>query len=152
MTEVKRTADGIEIPPPGPEDVLYSAGDGFCRITLNRPTVLNAMGKNLYRLLHAALERAEADADVKAVIITGAGRAFTAGGDLHAALYPDDAPAPNGMEIQMKVWTLPKPVIAAVRGYALGVGCELAGVCDLTIAAEDARFGEIQIRNGATPS
>ena len=151
MVEIKKTPDGIEIPPPGPDDVLYEKGDGFARITLNRPTVLNAMNKNVQRLLFAALERAEDDDDVKAVILTGAGRAFTAGGDLYSHLYPDDDPAPGGMENQMKIWSLLKPVIAAVRGHAVGQGFEFAGVCDFTIAAEDARFGEIQIRHGGSP-
>ena len=151
MVEVKKTPDGIEIPPPGPDDVLYEKGDGFARITLNRPTVLNAMNKNVQRLLHDALERAEDDDDVKAVILTGAGRAFTAGGDLYSHLYPDDDPAPSGMDNQMKIWSLLKPVIAAVRGHAVGQGFEFAGVCDFTIAAEDARFGEIQIRHGGSP-
>ena len=151
MTEVKKTPEGIEIPPPGPDDVLYEKGDGFARITLNRPTVLNAMNKNVQRLLNAALDRAEADDDVKAVILTGAGRAFTAGGDLYSYLYPDDDPAPSGMDNQMKIWEFPKPVIAAVRGHAVGQGFELAGVCDITIAAEDARFGEVQIRHGGSP-
>ncbi len=148
MTEVKKTADGIEIPPPGPDDVLYEARDGFARITLNRPIVLNALNKNVQRLLYAALERAEQDDAVKAIILTGAGRAFCAGGDLHASLYPDDEPAPSGLEVQLKIWTLAKPVIAAVRGHAVGQGCELAGVCDMTIAADDAKLGEIQIRHG----
>lgn len=151
MVEVKKTPDGIEIPPPGPDDVLYEKGDGFARITLNRPTVLNAMNKNVQRLLNAALERAEDDDEVKAVILTGAGRAFTAGGDLYSHLYPDDDPAPSGMDNQMKIWSLLKPVIAAVRGHAVGQGFEFAGVCDFTIAAEDARFGEIQIRHGGSP-
>ncbi len=151
MTEVKRTADGIEIPPPGPDDVLYEKLDGFARITLNRPTVLNALNKNSMRLLAAALDTAEADDDVRAVILTGAGRAFCAGGDMHAALYPDPDPAPGAIELQMRVWSFPKPVIAAVRGHAVGQGVELAGVCDLTVAAEDAQFGEIQIRNGSPP-
>ena len=151
MVEIKKTPDGIEIPPPGPDDVLYEKGEGFARITLNRPTVLNAMNKNVQRLLNAALERAEDDDDVKAVILTGAGRAFTAGGDLYSHLYPDDDPAPSGMDNQMKIWSLMKPVIAAVRGHAVGQGFEFAGVCDFTIAAEDARFGEIQIRHGGSP-
>ena len=96
MVEVKKTPDGIEIPPAGPDDVLYEKGEGFARITLNRPTVLNAMNKNVQRLLNDALERAEDDDEVKAVILTGAGRAFTAGGDLYSHLYPDDDPAPSG--------------------------------------------------------
>ncbi len=149
--EIKKTPDGIEIPPPGPDDVLYEQGDGFARITLNRPVVLNALNKNVQRLLDAALQRAEREDEVKAVILTGAGRAFCAGGDLYASLYPDDEPAPGGFEVQMRIWSMSKPVIAAVRGHAVGQGCELAGVCDITVAAEDAKFGEIQIRHGFGP-
>ncbi len=151
MTEIKKTPDGIEIPPPGPDDVLYEKKDGFALVTMNRPTVLNAMNKNILRLLGRALDTAEADDDVRAVVLTGAGRAFTAGGDLYASMYPDDDPAPSGMDVQLRIWSFPKPVIAAVRGHAVGQGCELAGVCDFTIAAEDARFGEIQIRHGFPP-
>jgi enoyl-CoA hydratase/carnithine racemase len=148
MTEIKKTPDGIEIPPPGPNDVLYESEGSVVRITLNRPSVLNAMNKNVQRLLYGFLEKAEQDEAVNVIILTGAGRAFTAGGDLYASLYPDDEPAPGGMDVQMKIWSMHKPVIAAVRGHAVGQGCELAGVCDFTIAAEDARFGEIQIRHG----
>ena len=144
----KQTPDGIPIPPPSPDDVRYEATDGVARITLNRPLVLNAINRNVMRLLDAALDQAESDDDVNAVILTGAGRAFSAGGDLWASLYPDDAPAPDSIDVQMRIWSFPKPVIAAVRGHAVGQGCELAGVCDLTIAAESARFGEIQIRHG----
>ena len=151
MTEIKKTPDGIEIPPPSSEDVLYETGQDFARITINRPTVLNAMNKNVQRLLFKALEQAENEKTVKAIILTGAGRAFSAGGDLYAHLYPDDDPAPEGMDVQMKIWNLSRPVIAAVRGHAVGQGFELAGVCDFTIAAEDAKFGEIQIRHGGSP-
>lgn len=151
MAEIKKTPDGIEIPPPSSEDVLYEMGQDFVRITINRPTVLNAMNKNVQRLLFKALEQAENEKTVKAIILTGAGRAFSAGGDLYAHLYPDDDPAPEGMDVQMKIWNLSKPVIAAVRGHAVGQGFELAGVCDFTIAADDAKFGEIQIRHGGSP-
>ncbi|MDP6107523.1 MAG: enoyl-CoA hydratase/isomerase family protein [Candidatus Brocadiia bacterium] len=151
MVEIRKTPDGMEIPPPGPDDVLYEKADGYARITINRPTILNAMNKNVQRLLLAAFERAEGDDDVSAVILTGAGRAFSAGGDMYSHLYPDDDPAPSPMDVQMKIWTLVKPVVAAVRGHAVGQGSELAGVCDITLAAEDARFGEIQIRHGAAP-
>ncbi len=144
----KRTPDGIAIPPPSPDDVLYEAADGVARITLNRPLVLNAINRNVTRLLDRALDRAEADDDVRAVILTGAGRAFSAGGDLWSSLYPDDDPAPDSLDVQMRIWSFAKPVIAAVRGHAVGQGCELAGVCDFTIAAESARLGEIQIRHG----
>ena len=144
----KRTPDGIAIPPPSADDVLYEASDGVARITLNRPIVLNAINRNVTRLLDAALDQAEADDDVRAVILTGAGRAFSAGGDLWSSLYPDDDPAPDSLDVQMRIWSFAKPVIAAVRGHAVGQGCELAGVCDFTIAAESARLGEIQIRHG----
>ena len=144
----KKTPDGIPIPPPSPDDVLYEARDGVARITLNRPIVLNAINKNVNRLLDGAFDQAESDEDVRAVILRGAGRAFSAGGDLWSSLYPDDDPAPNAIDLQLRIWSFPKPVIAAVRGHAVGQGCELAGVCDLTIAAESARMGEIQIRHG----
>ena len=124
MTEIKKTPDGIEIPPPSSKDVLYETGQDFARITINRPTVLNAMNKNVQRLLFKALEQAENEKTVKAIILTGAGRAFSAGGDLYAHLYPDDDPAPEGMDVQMKIWNLSKPVIAAVRGHAVGQGFE----------------------------
>ena len=151
MTEVKKTPDGIEIPPPGPDDVLYEAAEGIARITLNRPVVLNALNKHVQRLLDAALDRAEADDEVNVVILSGAGRSFCAGGDLYASLYPDDDPAPSGTDVQLRIWGFAKPVIAKVRGHAVGQGCELAGVCDLTIAAESAKLGEIQIRHGFGP-
>ena len=144
----KTTPDGIPIPPPSPDDVLYEAANGVATITLNRPLVLNAINRNVTRLLDAALDKAAADDDVRAVILTGAGRAFSAGGDLWASLYPDNDPAPDSIDVQMRIWSFPKPVIAAVRGHAVGQGCELAGVCDLTIASENARLGEIQIRHG----
>ena len=144
----KQTPDGILIPPPSPDDVLYEAADGVARIVLNRPIVLNAINRNVTRLLDSALDQAEADENVRAIILTGAGRAFSAGGDLWSSLYPDDDPAPDSLDVQMRIWSFPKPVIAAVRGHAVGQGCELAGVCDFTIAAESARLGEIQIRHG----
>ena len=144
----KQTPDGIPIPPPSADDVRYEAADGIARIKLNRPLVLNAINRNLMRLLDAALDRAEEDDDVRALILTGAGRAFSAGGDLWSSLYPDDDPAPDSLDVLMRIWSFPKPVVAAVRGHAVGQGCELAGVCDLTVASDNARFGEIQIRHG----
>ena len=144
----KTTPDGIPIPPPGPDDVLYESADGVGRITLNRPLVLNAINRNVTRLLDAALDQAEADEGTRAIILTGAGRAFSAGGDLWSSLYPDDDPAPSSIDVMMRIWSFPKPMIAAVRGHAVGQGCELAGVCDLTVASETARLGEIQIRHG----
>ncbi len=140
-----------EIPPPSPDDVLYDKREGFALITLNRPVVLNAINWSIQRRLFAALQRAETDEEVHAIIVTGAGRAFSAGGDIQATPPGDDEPTPSGMEINLKIWNMPKPVIAAVHGYAVGQGCELAGICDMTVAADDAIFGELQIRHGFAP-
>jgi enoyl-CoA hydratase/carnithine racemase len=103
------------------------------------------------RRLKWALERAEADDDVKAIVLTGAGRAFSAGGDIQSTPPTDGLPSPTGVEINLKIWRMEKPVIAAVRGYAVGQGHHLAGMCDITIAADDAVFGELQIRHGFGP-
>lgn len=142
----------IVIPPPSLDDVLYEPHpDGYAVITLNRPVVLNAINWSICRRLMWALDLADADEAVKAIILTGAGRAFCAGGDIQSTPPEDGLPSPSGMHINMKIWEMPKPVIAAVRGYAVGQGCELAGTCDMTVAAEDSRFGEIQIRHGFGP-
>jgi enoyl-CoA hydratase/carnithine racemase len=145
------TAQQPEIPPPSPDDVLFAKNDGIGRITLNRPVVLNAINWSIRLRLMQALERADADDDVKVIILTGSGRSFCAGGDIQPTPPPDDVEIPGAMEIFLKIWETPKPVIAAVNGHAVGQGCELAGICDLTIAADDAKFGEIQIRHGFGP-
>ena len=146
------TPDGQEVPPPSDNDVLYEPDDGFAWITLNRPLVLNAVDWSLRRGMGRALDQAEAADDVHAIILRGAGRAFCAGGDLQGSEEPDDGvETPSAMDLMMRIWLSPKPVIAAVRGHAVGQGCEWAGVCDMTIAAEDAKIGEIQIRHGFGP-
>lgn len=147
----KKTPDGIAIPPPSPDDVLYESRGDIGWITLNRPVVLNAMNKSMQRALGKALDAAEADTNARAFVIIGAGRAFSAGGDLWASLYPDDEPAPNGDELKMRIFDFARPVVAAVRGAAVGQGFELAAVCDLTVASDTARMGEIQIRHGFGP-
>jgi enoyl-CoA hydratase len=141
----------IIIPPPSLDDVLFSERDGIGWVTLNRPVVLNAVNWSILRRLKVALDQAASNENVKVVILHGAGRSFCAGGDIQSTPPTDDLPTPSAMEIYTAIWEMPKPVIAAVTGHAVGQGCELAGVCDLTIAAEDARFGEIQIRHGFGP-
>jgi enoyl-CoA hydratase len=141
------TSSQPEIPPPSLDDVLYQHADGVARITLNRPVVLNAVNWSIRRRLWWALDRAEED-DAKAIILHGAGTSFCAGGDLQGTPPDDDLPTPGTIEIMLRIWQMPAPVIAAVHGYAVGQGCELAGICDLTIAADTARLGEIQIRHG----
>ncbi|MCA9855385.1 MAG: enoyl-CoA hydratase/isomerase family protein, partial [Dehalococcoidia bacterium] len=141
----------IEIPPPSLDDVLYERKENFAVITLNRPVVLNAVNWSILRRLEAALDQAEADDEVGAVVLTGAGRAFCAGGDIQSTPPEDDLPTPRGTDLYMRMWNMPKPFIAAVRGFAVGQGSELAAMCDMTIAADDAVFGELQIRHGFGP-
>lgn len=148
------TPEGYEVPAPSEDDVLYEIRDQVAWITLNRPLILNAVDWSLTHHLGRCLERAEMDEDVRVVVLRGAGRAFCAGGDLQSARFypkPDDLPQPSMMDNVLRIWRMPKPVIAAVRGHALGQGIEIAGMCDLTIAADDAQFGEIQIRHGFGP-
>ncbi|MCX6023518.1 MAG: enoyl-CoA hydratase/isomerase family protein [Chloroflexi bacterium] len=152
-------------PPPERDEpaVLYEKKGAFARITLNRPDVLDAINQAVLRGLNDALDQATADDEVRSVILIGAGRAFSSGGDLSQssrravegaeAPAPDpDAPAPiTQPEVFLKIWNLPKPVIAAVRGYAVGAGCELMMMCDIAMAEEGARIGEPQIRHGFGP-
>lgn len=140
-----------EIPPPSLDDVLYEKRGNYAVITLNRPVVLNAVNWSITRRLKVALDQAESDDEVRSVILTGAGRAFCAGGDIQATPPPDDLPSPSGYDLNMQIWRMAKPVIAAIRGAAVGQGHELAGMCDLTIAAEDTIMGELQIRHGFGP-
>ncbi|MFN8555837.1 MAG: enoyl-CoA hydratase/isomerase family protein [Dehalococcoidia bacterium] len=142
------TPEQVEIPPPSPDDVLYERRGAIGWVTLNRPVVLNAVNWSIMRRLMVALERAEADEDALAIILHGAGRAFCAGGDVTGGRPDDDDPIPDSTSIALKIWSMPKPFVAAVHGYAVGQGYEFAGVCDLTVAAADAKFGEIQIRHG----
>jgi enoyl-CoA hydratase len=145
------TPEGYAVPAPSAQDVLYEQRDGIGYITFNRPLVLNAVDWSLTLNFGRALEEAEADAEAKVIVVRGAGRAFCAGGDLQSSPRPDHIPAPSMIDNVMRIWRMQKPVIASVRGHAVGQGCEIAGMCDMTIAAEDAKFGEIQIRHGFPP-
>ena len=125
--------------------VIYEKKDRIAVLTLNRPQVLNAMNKQLWLELDAGFQKAGDDPDIKAVIITGTGRAFSTGADLKDS--KDRTPAQyrdylsNLQEISRKILRFSKPTIAAVNGYALGSGYELALACDLRVAAEGATFG-----------
>ena len=115
-------------------------------LRLNRPERLNAVSLPLYRELEAALEDAASDGDVRVVVLTGAGRAFCAGADLKAhrqrPLGPDERREyiESGQRVHRAIQTLPRPVIAAVNGHAVGAGIELALSCDFVIVAEDAKL------------
>ena len=143
------------------DNILYERRDSIAYITLNRPEKLNAIDGPLLADFQDAIDVVGADPDVRVAIITGAGRAFSAGFDI----TPNpDAPHPHKgspeawrshlqglIDSFMKVWNLPKPVIAAVNGYALGGACELVQVCDVKIASEHAVMGEPEIRAGFGP-
>lgn len=145
------TPEGFEVPAPSEHDVLYDVADGIATITFNRPLVLNAVDWSLTYHFGRAIARAEADEAARAIVVRGAGRTFCAGGDLQGSKRPDDLEPMNMLDTVLRIWRMPKPVIASVRGHAVGQGIEIAGMCDFTIAAEDAQFGEIQIRHGFPP-
>src|SRR5262249_7326137 len=136
--------------------VLYEADDKVSVITLNRPEKLNAISPQLQRELTEAFTRADADAATSVVLLRAEGRSFCAGYDIsardpgtddwrsdptraHQHLHPQ-------LEFEMVPWTMKKPVIASVQGHVLGGGCELVMLCDLTIAADNATFGEPEVR------
>jgi len=133
----------------GFEDIKYEKSeDGIAKITINRPEVRNAFRPKTVKELIVAFADARDDADVGVVILTGEGPdAFCSGGDQrvrgHGGYVGDDGiPRLNVLDLQRQIRTLPKPVVAMVAGYAVGGGHVLHIVCDLTIAADNARFGQ----------
>ncbi len=137
------------------EDILYDTWDGIAKITINRPEVRHAFRPTTVSEMSSAFEDARDDPKIGVVILTGAGtEAFCSGGDQR--IRGDDGyidPAGTGrlnvLDLQVQIRRLPKPVIAMVAGYAIGGGHVLHVVCDLTIAAENARFGQTGPRVGS---
>ena len=132
------------------ECIIYEKGDGIATIKLNRQKVLNAMNKQLWLDFQAALEDARTDHEVKVLIITGEGRAFSTGADLKDSKdrsledYRDYLV--ELQEASRKIIRFEKPTIAAINGYALGSGYELGLACDIRIAAEEAKIGSPEAR------
>ncbi|HEX5030568.1 MAG TPA: 1,4-dihydroxy-2-naphthoyl-CoA synthase [Candidatus Eisenbacteria bacterium] len=130
------------------DDILYEKADGIAKITINRPDVRNAFRPKTVNEMIDAMDEAREDPEVGVVILTGAGtEAFCSGGDQrvrgNAGYVGDDqVPRLNVLDLQKRIRALPKPVIAMVAGYAIGGGHVLHVVCDLTIAADNARFGQ----------
>jgi len=136
------------------ENILVETRGNVGLITLNRPKALNALSAGLVKDMAAALDAFESDANVRCVVITGSEKAFAAGADIKEMVGFDymDAYLKNFItEGWERVTTFRKPVIAAVAGYALGGGCELAMMCDFIIAADTAKFGQPEITLGTIP-
>ena len=137
------------------EFVKYEASENVAVITIDRPKALNALNPQVVSELHAAFEMAAADDAVKAVVLTGSGKAFVAGADISEMSEMDPmqgrAFAIKGQAAMAYIENLAKPVIAAVNGFALGGGCELAMACDFIYASEKAKFGQPEINLGIVP-
>ena len=138
----------------GYQNILVERRDAVGIITLNRPQALNALNTALITDLGAALDDFEANAAIGAIVLTGSDMAFAAGADVremapksYPEIYMEDFIS-NGWE---RVGQCRKPIIAAVAGFALGGGCEIAMMCDIVIAADDARFGQPEITLGTIP-
>src|SRR3954463_14611806 len=140
------------------EFILYEAVQGVATITLNRPDVLNSFNRPMAVEVRQAFTTAAADAAVRAVLITGAGRAFCAGQDLAEAM-PKEGPAPDLGDIVARGYNpivrtirqLDKPVVCAVNGVAAGAGANLAFACDFVLAASDASFIQSFSKIGLVP-
>jgi enoyl-CoA hydratase len=135
------------------QTILVERRERVGMITLHRPKSLNALNRQLAREVVDTLKAFDADDNIGAIVITGSARAFAAGADIeemanlnYAEFYCDDIFAPWD-ELRL----ISKPIIAAVSGYALGGGCELALMCDFIIASEDAQFGQPEIKLGILP-
>ncbi len=137
------------------QDILYAKAEGIAKITINRPEVRNAFRPLTVQEMQRALMDAREDSEIGVVILTGAGdQAFCSGGDQRVrgdgGYVGDDGVARlNVLDLQRQIRTLPKPVIAMVAGYAIGGGHVLHVICDLTIAADNARFGQTGPRVGS---
>ena len=141
------------------EFVLFEKEEKVATVTLNRPDKLNAFGGNMRREILEALEDACRDGDIRAIVVTGAGKAFCAGGDVNefaagtSQIMAKEASSerPTMSKIVHLINTVEKPVIASVNGVAAGGGCNLALACDIRIASERARFSESFTRRGVHP-
>lgn len=132
---------------------------GVLALTMNRPDKRNAIDSAMIEALHQQLERAELDAEVRVVLVRGAGMDFCAGADLAELLASADQAATQNEahalrlgEVFLRMRRLPKPVVAAVHGRALAGGCGLATACDLVLAHADATFGYPEVRRGFVPA
>ncbi|MGO9888539.1 MAG: crotonase/enoyl-CoA hydratase family protein [Solirubrobacteraceae bacterium] len=142
------------------EQITTELADGVFTITLNRPDRLNAWTGTMASELHAALDRADADDEVRAVIFTGAGRAYCAGADLERGSETftkrdhedaDTVPRDSGGQLTLRIFECRKPVIAAINGPAVGIGATMTLPMDVRLASETARIGFVFTRRGIVP-
>jgi len=138
------------------ENTLYETEDGIATITINRPKALNALNKQAVQEISSRLDEAEEDETVKVIVITGAGdKGFCVGLDLKSVKGISAVDGMNlslrGQKLTKKIEELKKPVIAAINGYALGGGLEMAMSCDLRIASDNARMGQTELNVGLIP-
>ncbi len=138
--------------------VLVERHAGYRTLTLNRPQRLNAFSEPMHRELRRAIDEAESDSACRALLLTGAGRAFCAGQDLNERLSPQGEPMMSGSSLETyynplvrKLRALPFPVVAAVNGVAAGAGANVALACDIVVAARCATFVQAFIRIGLVP-
>ena len=136
--------------------LTFELTDGIARVTINRPDKLNALNAIVIHELGDAVTRIETDAAVRGVIVTGAGsKAFVAGADIGELTEQDVTSGRNrallGQQVFRRLEQCGKPVVAAVNGFALGGGCELAMACHLRVASENAKFGQPEVKLGIAP-
>ncbi len=137
------------------KNLLVEKNEGICTIKINNPQSLNALNAEVLSELEIAIDQVEKDEEVKVVVLTGEGKAFVAGADIAYMnkLNPEQAKkfSEDGSRVFRKIETLNKVIIAAVNGFALGGGCELAMACDMRIASVKAKFGQPEVGLGITP-
>lgn len=137
------------------EKIIIQKNNHIATVTINEPDKLNALNTQILSELDSAFDLLAADTDVRVIIITGADRSFVAGANIQemAGMNYEEAKVfgAKGAAIFRKIETCPQPVIAAVNGFALGGGCELALACDIRIASEKAKFGQPEVGLGITP-
>jgi methylglutaconyl-CoA hydratase len=139
--------------------ILYNVADGIAHITLNRPEKRNALSPELIQALAESLDRAAVDADVRVVLLSGAGQDFCSGADLSDLNRTAEGGVLDHIQTArcladafLKMRKHPRPIVAAVRGRALAGGCGLATACDLILASESAQFGYTEVRIGFVPA
>jgi len=137
------------------ETISLTVAGQIATLTVNRPDKLNALNDRVIAELGQAIDATRENADVRGVILTGAGRAFVAGADIselekHGAISAKLL-AQRGQDVFRRFETSPKPTIAAVNGFALGGGCELAMACHVRIASDAAKFGQPEVKLGLIP-